>query len=100
MGLSAADVKVGDTRTEVVLDNISRTQIVMYAGASGDYNPLHTDEVYVTEVAGYPTVSTWPTSRSRPSTKTASRWSPAARPPSSTPDSPTQYTLEVPPPST
>jgi acyl dehydratase len=40
----------------VVLDNISRTQIVMYAGASGDYNPLHTDEVYVTKVAGYPTV--------------------------------------------
>jgi acyl dehydratase len=28
----------------------------MYAGASGDYNPLHTDEVYVTKVAGYPTV--------------------------------------------
>jgi acyl dehydratase len=28
----------------------------MYAGASGDYNPLHTDEVYVTQVAGYPTV--------------------------------------------
>jgi acyl dehydratase len=28
----------------------------MYAGASGDYNPLHTDEVYVTQVAGYPSV--------------------------------------------
>ncbi len=56
MTLSAASLSVGDSRTEVVLDNISRTQIVMYAGASGDYNPLHTDEVYVTQVAGYPTV--------------------------------------------
>lgn len=56
MTLSAASLNVGDSRTEVVLENISRTQIVMYAGASGDYNPLHSDEVYVTQVAGYPTV--------------------------------------------
>ena len=28
----------------------------MYAGASGDYNPLHTDEVYTVQVAGYPSV--------------------------------------------
>jgi acyl dehydratase len=56
MTLNAANLNVGDSRTEVVLDNISRTQIVMYAGASGDYNPLHSDEVYVTQVAGYPTV--------------------------------------------
>jgi len=29
---------------------------VMYAGASGDYNPLHCDEVYTTQAAGYPSV--------------------------------------------
>ncbi len=28
----------------------------MYAGASGDYNPLHSDEVYATKAAGYPTI--------------------------------------------
>lgn len=56
MVLSASSIVVGDRRSEVVLDNLSRTQIVMYAGASGDCNPLHTDEVYVSQVAGYPTV--------------------------------------------
>ena len=54
--LTASTLAVGDSRTEVVADNITRTQIVMYAGASGDYNPLHSDEIYVTKVAGYPTV--------------------------------------------
>jgi acyl dehydratase len=56
MALSASSLKVGDSRTEVVAENLSRTQIVQYAGASGDYNPLHTDELYVTKVAGFPTV--------------------------------------------
>ena len=56
MTLRTSDVKVGDTRTAVVVDNLSRTQIVQYAGASGDYNPIHTDEVFATQVAGYPTV--------------------------------------------
>ena len=56
MALSASEVKVGDTTEAVLVDDLTRTQIVMYAGASGDYNPLHSDEVYVTKVAGYPTV--------------------------------------------
>jgi acyl dehydratase len=49
-------VKTGDTHEVIVVDDLTRTQLVQYAGASGDYNPLHTDEVYATRVAGYPTV--------------------------------------------
>jgi len=56
MALKASRLKVGDTHVERVVENLSRTQIVQYAGASGDYNPLHTDEVYTTQVAGYPSV--------------------------------------------
>ena len=56
MALSAAKLKVGDKHTERVVDNLTRTQLVQYAGASGDYNPLHTDEVFTTKVAGYPSV--------------------------------------------
>jgi acyl dehydratase len=56
MALSVAAVKVGDTREEVLTEDLTRTQIVQYAGASGDYNPLHTDEVYAKAVAGYPGV--------------------------------------------
>ncbi len=49
-------MQVGDTREEVLVDDLTRTQIVQYAGASGDYNPLHTDEVFATQAAGYPGV--------------------------------------------
>lgn len=54
MPLSARKLKAGDTHQEVVVEDLSRTQLVMYSGASGDYNPLHSDEVYTTKVAGYP----------------------------------------------
>ena len=56
MSLSASKIKVGDSYTEKVAEDLSRTQIVMYAGASGDYNPLHSDDLYTTKVAGYPSV--------------------------------------------
>jgi acyl dehydratase len=56
MALRASDLTVGDTHEAVIVDDLSRTQLVQYAGASGDYNPLHTDEVFATKVAGYPTV--------------------------------------------
>lgn len=56
MTLKASELKVGDTCTQEIVKNLSRTQIVQYAGASGDYNPLHTDEVFTTQIAGYPSV--------------------------------------------
>jgi acyl dehydratase len=56
MTITAKSLSAGDTRTEVIWDDLTRTQMVMYAGASGDYNPLHTDERFTTEVAGYPSV--------------------------------------------
>ena len=48
MGLSAEELKVGDSYSEVVVEDLTRTQIVQYAGASGDYNPVHSDEKFVT----------------------------------------------------
>jgi acyl dehydratase len=56
MALQASEIKVGDTYEEEVCRNLSRTQIVLYAGTSGDYNPLHSDEIFTTQIAGYPSV--------------------------------------------
>lgn len=49
-------LEVGQSRTVVVVENLTRTRIVQYAGASGDYNPLHTDEAFARDVAGFPGV--------------------------------------------
>ncbi|SNQ47184.1 Acyl dehydratase [Frankia canadensis] len=54
--MSARQIAVGDTVETVLTEDLTRTQIVMYAGASGDYNPLHTDDLYAREGAGYPGV--------------------------------------------
>ena len=56
MALSAKNLKVGDVHTAKLVEDLKRTQIVQYAGSSGDYNPLHTDEIFTTKVAGYPSV--------------------------------------------
>jgi len=56
MALKARELKVGDIYTERIVEDLKRTQIVQYAGASGDYNPVHTDEIFATKVAGYPSV--------------------------------------------
>jgi acyl dehydratase len=37
------DVKVGDEIPKLVKPSVSHLQLVRYAGASGDFNPLHTD---------------------------------------------------------
>jgi|TARA_B100001167_G_scaffold12440_1_gene6733 acyl dehydratase len=56
VALDTSEIKVGDSYSEMIVEDLTRTQIVQYAGASGDYNPVHSDEKFVTEVAGYPTV--------------------------------------------
>jgi acyl dehydratase len=48
------DVKVGD-HAPPIDHKLTRTDLVMYAGASGDFNPMHTDEVAAKD-AGLPSV--------------------------------------------
>jgi acyl dehydratase len=48
------DVQVGDT-APAIDHELTRTDLVMYAGASGDFNPMHTDEV-AAQAAGLPSV--------------------------------------------
>ena len=54
--LKKNEIKVGDTYSEKIVEDLKRTQIVQYAGASGDYNPLHSDDKFTKEIAGYPGV--------------------------------------------
>jgi len=56
MALKASELQIGDTHSECLVEDLKRTQLVQYAGASGDYNPLHTDELFTKEIAKYPTV--------------------------------------------
>ena len=48
------DVTQGDAAPEFAHE-LTRTDLVMYAGASGDFNPMHTDEV-AAQAAGLPSV--------------------------------------------
>jgi len=51
----AADLSVGDTGPEVVVSDLDRSDFVKYAGASGDFNPIHYNEPLAT-AAGYESV--------------------------------------------
>jgi acyl dehydratase len=48
-------VKVGDEIPPFVHERVTRTDLVKYAGASGDYNPMHHDES-IAQKAGMPSV--------------------------------------------
>lgn len=48
------DVNVGDEAPEVA-HTLTRTDLVVYAGASGDFNPMHHDELKA-QAAGQPSV--------------------------------------------
>jgi acyl dehydratase len=47
-------VRVGD-EAPARTHKLTRTDLVMYAGASGDFNPMHTDEV-TAQASGLPSV--------------------------------------------
>src|SRR5712691_6787973 len=49
------DVEEGDTLPEVRAEKLTRTDFVRYAGASGDFNPIHHDQTFA-EASGNPTV--------------------------------------------
>ena len=49
------DLSVGDEGTPLVVENLTRTNFVRYAGASGDFNPMHHDDTIATSV-GNPSV--------------------------------------------
>jgi acyl dehydratase len=52
--LSYDAVQVGD-EAPVISHTLTRTDLVRYAGASGDFNPMHHDEV-AAQAAGQPSV--------------------------------------------
>ena len=49
------DVKEGQALDEVRVEKLTRTDFVKYAGASGDFNPIHHDQTFA-EASGNPTV--------------------------------------------
>ena len=53
--IAGSNIEVGDRGPELTVENLSREDFVRYAGASGDFNPIHYDEPYAKE-AGNPSV--------------------------------------------
>ena len=49
------EVQEGQAIPPFVVDGLTRTDLVRYAGASGDFNPIHHDEEFA-KMAGNPTV--------------------------------------------
>jgi acyl dehydratase len=47
MVINYNDINVGDTMPTYTSTLITRTHLVRYAGASGDFNPLHHDESFI-----------------------------------------------------
>jgi acyl dehydratase len=47
MALKFDDINIGDAMPAYTSNPITRTDLVRYAGASGDFNPLHHDNTFV-----------------------------------------------------
>jgi peroxisomal enoyl-CoA hydratase 2 len=45
-----SEISVGDRAPDLVIENLSRTHFVKYAGASGDFNPMHHDDTIATQM--------------------------------------------------
>lgn len=52
MELIFKDINIGDEVIDLLKPPITKVQLVRYAGASGDFNPLHTDDD-VARAAGF-----------------------------------------------
>ena len=48
--MALRDFQPGDALPELTKPPVTKTQLVMYSGASGDFNPIHTVEEYAQEV--------------------------------------------------
>jgi peroxisomal enoyl-CoA hydratase 2 len=48
-------ITLGDAAPPLVVENLTRTNFVRYAGASGDFNPMHHDDTIAAQV-GNPSV--------------------------------------------
>src|SRR4029079_18896466 len=44
------ELSVGDEAPALVIEKLSRTNFVRYAGASGDFNPMHHDDTIASSV--------------------------------------------------
>ena len=55
MGLTFDSVSVGDTLSPLALPPVTRAMLALYAGASGDHNPIHIDSEFARS-AGMPDV--------------------------------------------
>lgn len=55
MTVKYSDIEVGSEMPEYVCTPLNRTHLVRYAGASGDFNPLHYDQTFVKSI-GFKTV--------------------------------------------
>lgn len=48
-GIVATDFEIGQSSPVVVIEDLTRKDIVQYAGASGDFNPIHYNDVLAKE---------------------------------------------------
>lgn len=71
--LSAAEAAVGMTSPVYTVGPITRTDIVRYAGAGGDFNPIHHDEPWAVSI-GLPSVFSMGLFQGGLSSRLASDW--------------------------